>query len=101
MKSIEVDLQQHTSNPYYLDVIARFPELAMLKVAISREIAETENSNKFSINKGTLSKMINLYYAIKPDLKERYFQPTGKYYFLDKIVSDLVNSVDLENNSKP
>jgi len=68
---IESEFKDLTSNPYYLDLLYKYPDLTMLQVYISREIAESRISTEFKLNKGTLSKALDLYAIVKADLPKR------------------------------
>ena len=88
MESIESGLNQLTSNPYYLDLIYEYPKLTMLKVYITREIAQTINSNDFALNEGTLKNVFTLYEMLKPDFKKKDFRKGGRFFYIENLVVD-------------
>jgi len=85
---IESEFKDLTNNPYYLDIIYKFPDLTMLQVYISREIAEIRNSETFALNKETLRYLFALYKIIKADLNGKHFREGGRFFEYDKLISE-------------
>lgn len=71
LENIELELSNLISNDYYTKLLLNYPDLTMLHIQVSREIAEQRNNTKFGLNPGTAKQMYNLYVAIKKNISHR------------------------------
>ena len=85
---IETEFKVLTSNSYYLDLVSKFPDLTMLQVYISREIAELRNTTNFALNKETLRYVFRLYSFVKGNMRNKYFKKNGQYFQLDTLIEE-------------
>jgi hypothetical protein len=85
---IESEFKDLTGNPYYLDLAFKFPNLTMLQVYISREIAELRNQPNFALNKETMRFIFQLYSLVKGNMRKKYFTKDGQYFQLDTLIEE-------------
>jgi len=85
---IESEFKDLSANPYYLDLAFKFPNLTMLQVYVSREIAELRNRPDFVLNTETLKHWFQLYSLVKGNMKKKHFIKNGQYYQIDTLIEE-------------
>ncbi len=74
LKSINNDLALFMDNPYYLDVLLKYPEMNMITLRLRREIVKIENENKVSIEADNIDFFYNLHKKIEKDIPKKYLE---------------------------
>jgi len=88
LKEIDKDLSMLLDNPYYLDVLMKYPEMNSISYRLRREIVKIENDDKVSLEADNIDFFYSLHQKIKEDIPKRYLD-SKTFTDIEKIVEEI------------
>jgi hypothetical protein len=88
IKVIEEDLRKLITNPYFNNLIEKYPQTSKLLVQLQRSYISLSNS-EFSINSDILKLFSEIFHTISPELPRKYLSENPFYTELLEIITSL------------
>lgn len=71
LKQLSTEVNNLISNPFYIEILEKYPEINLLWISLRQNILERENSNIMAVNPQTFEKFYDLYYKIKREVNDK------------------------------
>jgi hypothetical protein len=90
-KGIDKELNELVKNPYYAQILKKYPDLTMLHIQIISEIEENEQSTSIILEQGTALKMHKLYAELKKGIGKKLLK-NKSFKGLDELINNYMNN---------
>ena len=94
LRAIHQDLAKLFDNPYYLDLLKKFPELSMINIKLRREIIELDTADKVVLQPDNIDTFYILFKRIRQGIPERLFKKNLAFKEIDTLVEGLNSSME-------
>jgi hypothetical protein len=89
LRAIHQDISKLLDNPYYIELLKKFPEISMINIALRREIIDLEKATQVTLKPDNIDLFYKIYKNIKKGIPKRVFKNNKAYQEIDQIVESL------------
>ncbi len=102
LKQLSQDVNDLVTNPFYIEVLEKYPEINLLWISLRRFIIQKEQDRKMSVDPQLFDKFHDLYFKIKNEISDRDIFKNQFYISADKAANFLKNEIPkLKETNKP
>ena len=102
LKQLSQDVNDLVTNPFYIEVLEKYPEINLLWISLRRFIIQKEQDSKMSVDPQLFDKFHDLYFKIKNEISDRDMFKNQFYISADEAANFLKNEIPkLKQTNKP
>lgn len=101
IKAIHNDMAKLIDNPYFIGLLKDYPEFAMIKIRLRREITDLENARVVTLNPDNVDIFYKLYLKIKNDIPKRVLKKNETFSGIDGLVNELNQRMEPHKTKQP
>lgn len=94
LKAIHQDLAKLFDNPYYLDLLKKYPELSMINLKLRREIIDLDKADKVALQPDNIDTFYTMYKNIRKEIPQRLIRKNPAFKEIDILVEGLNTSME-------
>jgi hypothetical protein len=84
LKQLNNDINNLITNPFYIEILEKYPEINLLWISLRYSIIDRENSGSMAVNPQTFEKFFDLYFKIKNEIKDKVIFENQFYVSTDE-----------------
>lgn len=93
LKQLSEDVNDLVTNPFYIEVLEKYPEINLLWISLRRVIIEREQDQKMAVNPQVFDKFYDLYFKIKNEISDRDMLKNQFYVSTDEAANFLKREI--------
>jgi len=102
LKQLSQDVNDLVTNPFYIEVLEKYPEINLLWISLRRFIIQKEQDREMSVDPQLFDKFHDLYFKIKHEISDRDMFKNQFYISADEAANFLKNEIPkLKATNKP
>lgn len=100
LKAIHQDLAKLFDNPYYIDLLKKYPELSIINLQLRREIIDLDKSDKVTLQPNNIGTFYTMYKNIQKEIPHRLISKNPAFKEIDILVEELNTFMEPHKNKK-
>ena len=101
LKQLNKDVNNLIVNPFYIDILEKYPEINLLWISLRRAIIEREQEEKMAVNPQTFNLFYDLYFKIKNEVDDKNMLKKQFYIAADESAEFLKKELPKLKQIKP
>lgn len=101
IKAIHNDISRLTDNPYFIGLLKDYPEFAMIKIVLRREIIDLENAQVVTLKPDNIDMFYKLHDKVKKDIPMRILKKNDTYNGIEELIDNINKSMEPHKTKKP
>lgn len=93
LRQLSEDVNDLVTNPFYIEVLEKYPEINLLWISLRRVIIEREQDQKMAVNPQVFEKFYDLYFKIKNEISDRDMFKNQFYVSTDEAANFLKKEI--------
>ena len=93
LKLLSTEVNNLISNPFYIEILEKYPEINLLWISLRQNILERENSDIIAVNPQTFEKFYDLYYKLKHEVNDKKLFKNQFYISTDEAAEFLKKEI--------
>lgn len=93
LKQLSQDVNDLVTNPFYIEVLEKYPEINLLWISLRRFIINMEHDQKMSVNYQLFERFYALYFKIKDEISDQNMFNNEFYLSTDKTANFLKREI--------
>ncbi len=93
LKLLNTEVNNLISNPFYIEILEKYPEINLLWISLRQNILERENSDIMAVNPQTFEKFYDLYYKLKREVNDKELFKNQFYISTDEAAEFLKKEI--------
>ena len=93
LKLLSTEVNNLISNPFYIEILEKYPEINLLWISLRQNILERENSDIMAVNPQTFQKFYDLYYKLKGEVNDKELFKNQFYISTDEAAEFLKKEI--------
>lgn len=93
LKLLSTEVNNLISNPFYIEILEKYPEINLLWISLRQNILERENSDIMAVNPQTFEKFYDLYYKLKREVNDKELFKNQFYISTDEAAEFLKKEI--------
>lgn len=93
LKLLSTEVNNLISNPFYIEILEKYPEINLLWISLRQNILEREKSDIMAVNPQTFEKFYDLYYKLKREVNDKELFKNQFYISTDEAAEFLKKEI--------